>query len=191
MAAVVDSIREPVNLLGHSFGALLALNAALLTNNLRTLILYEPPIKVGEHELYTEEMLAELKRLLDKGEKEQFLINFMREVGGASTAEIDMLRKAPNWQNRVNAAHIILRGLQEGRNYSFDADRFAEITIPTLLLTGSESTPLFKDATSLLRKTLPNSRIFTFEGHGHVATLTATDLFIDQVISFINNPRSG
>lgn len=53
VATVVDSINEPANLLGHSFGALLALNAALLTDNLRTLILYEPPIKVGEHELYS------------------------------------------------------------------------------------------------------------------------------------------
>ena len=188
VAAVVDSINEPVNLLGHSFGALLALNAALLTDNLRTLILYEPPIKVGEHELYSKKVLAELKRLLEKGEKEQFLITFLQDVGGASTAEIDMLHKAPNWQNRVDAAHVILRGLQAVGNYRFEADKFAEIKTPTLLLTGSESTPLLKDATSLVHQALPNSRIVTFDGHGHVATLTATDSFIDEVISFIDNP---
>jgi len=187
VAAVVDSIDEPVNLLGHSSGALLALNAALLTDNLRTLILYEPPIMVGEHELYSKEVLAELKRLLGMGEREQFLITFLQDVGGASTAEIDMLRKAPNWQNRVDAAHVILRGLQEVGHYRFDAARFAEMTIPTLLLTGSESSPPFRDATNLVHEALPNSRIVIFEGHGHVATLTATDRFIDEVISFINN----
>lgn len=72
MAAVVDSINEPANLLGHSFGALLALNAALLTDNLQTLILYEPPIKVGEHELYSKELLGELERLLEKEKKKCF-----------------------------------------------------------------------------------------------------------------------
>jgi pimeloyl-ACP methyl ester carboxylesterase len=41
IAAVVDSIGGPVNLLGHSFGGLCALEAALLTPNLRKLVLYE------------------------------------------------------------------------------------------------------------------------------------------------------
>ena len=35
VAAVVDSLGEPVNLLGHSYGALCALEAALLTRNVR------------------------------------------------------------------------------------------------------------------------------------------------------------
>ncbi len=188
IAAVVDSIKEPVNLLGHSFGALLALNAALLTDNIRTLILYEPPVNAGEHEQLNKEVLSELKELLAKGEKEQFLITFMRIVGGASTGEVDKLRKAPNWQNRVEAAHVIFRSLQGVGSYRFDSNRFAGMAVPTLLLTGSETTPFFKDGISLVHKTLPNSRIVTFEGHGHVATLTATNLFIDEVISFINNP---
>ena len=191
VAAVVNSVKEPVNLLGHSFGALLALNAALLTDNLRTLILYEPPIKVGEHELYSKEVLGELEQLLEKGEKEKFLATFLQDVGGASTAEIDMLHKAPNWQSRVDAAHVILRGLQAVGNYRFEANRFAEVKTPTLLLTGSESPPLLKNATEAVHQALPNSRIVTFEGHGHVATLTATDRFIEEVISFINNPGAG
>lgn len=44
MAAVVDAIGGSVNVLGHSFGGLCALEAALLTANIRRLILYEPPI---------------------------------------------------------------------------------------------------------------------------------------------------
>ncbi len=187
VAAVVNSIKEPVNLLGHSSGALLALNAALLTDNLRTLILYEPPIQVGEYKLYYKEVLSELKKLLENGEKEQFLITFLRDVGRASADEISTLRKAPNWQSRVNAAHVILRGLQAVGNYKFDADRFAGITTPTVLLTGSESPPLLKDATEAVHKALPNSRIVILEGHGHVATITAPDLFIDKVTSFIKN----
>lgn len=41
VAALVDSIGQPVNVLGHSYGALCAIKAALLTNNIRRLILYE------------------------------------------------------------------------------------------------------------------------------------------------------
>lgn len=43
IAAVVDSIGGPVDLLAHSFGAFCALEAARLTSNIGRLILYEPP----------------------------------------------------------------------------------------------------------------------------------------------------
>lgn len=42
VAAVVDSIGKPATLFGHSYGATLALGAALLTDNVHRLILNEP-----------------------------------------------------------------------------------------------------------------------------------------------------
>ena len=45
--AVVNSIEEPIFLLGHSYGALCSLEAASRTAHLRKLILYEPPIPTG------------------------------------------------------------------------------------------------------------------------------------------------
>src|SRR3712207_6694772 len=44
VAAVVDSLGEPAFLVGHSYGALCALEAALLTPNVRKMVLYEPPM---------------------------------------------------------------------------------------------------------------------------------------------------
>jgi pimeloyl-ACP methyl ester carboxylesterase len=46
-ASVVNSIPEPVNVLGHSYGAVCSLEASLLTSKIRKLILQEPPIAVG------------------------------------------------------------------------------------------------------------------------------------------------
>jgi pimeloyl-ACP methyl ester carboxylesterase len=48
VAEVVDSIGGPVNLLGHSYGALCAMEAALLTRNVRKLLLYDPGIEVEQ-----------------------------------------------------------------------------------------------------------------------------------------------
>lgn len=42
VAAIIDFLKEPANVLGHSFGGLCALEAALLTPNIRKLVLYEP-----------------------------------------------------------------------------------------------------------------------------------------------------
>jgi pimeloyl-ACP methyl ester carboxylesterase len=47
LAAVVDGIGGPVDLLGHSYGALCSREAAALARNLRRLVLYEPPIPAG------------------------------------------------------------------------------------------------------------------------------------------------
>jgi pimeloyl-ACP methyl ester carboxylesterase len=50
VAAVVEAaceqVGEPVNLLGHSYGALCSLEAALLSDKVKRLILYEPPFPV-------------------------------------------------------------------------------------------------------------------------------------------------
>ncbi|GAB7017843.1 hypothetical protein JCM18750_07040 [Halostagnicola bangensis] len=51
-------------------------------------------------------------------------------------------------------------------------------------MSGSESPPLYKDGIEALNKALPNSRIVTFDGHAHVAMLTVTDRFIDEVLAF-------
>jgi pimeloyl-ACP methyl ester carboxylesterase len=42
VVAVVDSLAEPADIFGHSYGATVALGAAPLARHLRRLILYEP-----------------------------------------------------------------------------------------------------------------------------------------------------
>lgn len=185
VAAVVESIDEPAVLLGHSSGALIALEAALRTDNLRKLILYEPPIQVGEHDLDDEETVAEMEVLLGKGQHEQSLVLFLKDVANIPEAEIDALREAPNWQRRVEGAYTIPRAIRGVSEYKFDAARFRDLTTPTLLMEGSESPPFLNAAVEALDEALPNSRIVTFEGHGHVAMLTATEQFIDEVLAFI------
>lgn len=186
VATVVESIDERAVLLGHSSGALIALEAALRTDNLRKLVLYEPPIQVSGHDLDDTETVAEMEALLGEGQYEQVLVLFLREVANIPPDEIDALREAPNWQRRVEGAYTIPRAIQGVSDYEFDAARFAGLTTPTLLLEGSESPPFLHTAIEALDEAFPNSRIVTFEGHGHVAMLTATDRFINEVLTFIS-----
>ena len=44
VAAVVDSIPDPVSIVGHSYGAVCSLEASTLTSNVRSMVLYEPTI---------------------------------------------------------------------------------------------------------------------------------------------------
>ena len=185
VAAVVEAIDEPVTLLGHSGGALYSLEAALRTDNLRKLILYEPPIQVGDHELDVGEEITELETLIDRSENEHALGSFLRDIAGLPPEELGALRSAPIWSEMVEAARTLPRELQAIREYEFEAARYAAVTTPALLLSGSESSPLYKDATEAVDEALPNSRIATFEGEQHMAMHTAPDRFIDEVVTFI------
>jgi pimeloyl-ACP methyl ester carboxylesterase len=185
VAAVVEAIDEPVTLLGHSGGALYSLEAALRTDTLRNLVLYEPPIQVGGHELDVDGEIAELETLIDRGENEQALASFLRDIAGLTVDDLDALRSAPIWPEMVEAARTLPRELRAIRQYEFEAARFAAVTTPTLLLTGSESPPLYKDATEAVDQALPNSRIGTFEGERHMAMHTAPDRFVEEVVTFV------
>ena len=186
VAAVVDSIGEPVNLLGHSYGALCSLGAAPLTRNLRTLALYEPPIAVRGHAILSAETLSQLQALVADGENEEALIFFFREVARMAPKQIEVLRMAPNWPARVEAAaRTIVREAEAPPAYDFIPERFAAVTTPTLLLLGSESPQFMADATVAVSEALPNSRIVTLEGQEHVAMNTAPDLFVRTVVEFL------
>jgi pimeloyl-ACP methyl ester carboxylesterase len=157
IAAVVNAIDEPVILLGHSYGALVSLEAALQTDNLRTLILYEPLFPVGDLNLYSEELLAEMKDLQEAGENERQLVLLFEEIAELSPEQMDALRSAPNWPARVNAAHAVYRESAAENEYEFDAARFANMTTPTVLLSGSESPQSLKDSTEAVTEALPKS----------------------------------
>ncbi len=185
VAAVVDSIAEPVILLGHSYGALCSLEAALRTDNLSKLVLYEPPISVDDSYPETEDVVTEMEALYEDGKPEDALVLFFRTVASVPPAELDALRGAPNWPNRVAAVNTVIREVLAPTRYEFDPTRFEDLTTPTLLLSGSESAPYLKDAIEELRTVLPNNRVVVFDGHAHAAMNTAPDLFVDEVLAFL------
>lgn len=185
VVAVIESIDEPVTLLGHSGGAIYSLEAALLTDNLSHLILYEPPIQVGYFTLDIGNELDQIKSLVDDGELEQALLLFLCDIAQLSDEEMNTFRSDPIWRDMVMAATTLYRELKAIGEYEFHPIRFAKMDTPSLLLTGSESPPFFRAATEAVNKALPDSRITVFEGQGHAAMLTATERFIEEVVRFI------
>lgn len=185
VAAVVDSIDRPVHLLGHSHGGLCALEAALRTDDLGSLVVYEPAGPWEISNLYSENIYEELEALIEAGENEQALLVFLREGIELPESQIDAIRAAPEWSARVEEAPTLPREYRAPVIYEFEPERFANMTTPTVLLVGSESPQWIKEATDAIDDALPNSRISVLEGQGHVAMNTAPDLFVDTVLAFI------
>ncbi len=194
VAEVVDSLAEPAVLLGHSYGALCALEAALLTRNVRKLVLYEPAINVSDEGVYPLEVVDRLEALLEAGDRDGVVATTMREVAGAAPEVVEHLRSQPAWQARVAAAHTIPRELRANDAYPFVPERFGDLGVPTMLLLGGESSAAFGEAAKAVDEALPDSRIVVLPGQKHVAMDTATDLFTGEVLRFVEDasvPQDG
>jgi pimeloyl-ACP methyl ester carboxylesterase len=185
VAAFVRAIGEPVYLLGHSFGGICALETALRNTRVQKLILYEPPIPVKGIVTQPEGIIQRLEALLTVGDREGVLTTFVREVLQMPEADFEIFRASPIWASRVAAAYTLPRELRAQAGYHFNTEHFKGFTAPTLLLSGEQSHARFHAATNLLAETLPNRRIVTLLGQKHNAMDTAPDLFVREVINFL------
>ena len=185
VVAVVESVGGEVSVLGHSYGGICALEAALLTGGIRKLVLYEPPmgfLKSPPH------VVERLQTLLEEGRRDELLGYFMQEVAGLPSDQVELMRSLPAWQARLDAADTIPREERASREYFFDAGRVGDLEVPTLYLQGGDSSEPFKAAGEALQAALPDCRVVTMPGQRHAAMDTATDLFTAEVLSFLEAP---
>jgi pimeloyl-ACP methyl ester carboxylesterase len=186
VAAVVECIGESVDLLGHSFGAICSLEAALRTKHLRRLVLYEPPIPVdGSPAAPESDTMRRLEACLREGDREGVLTIFFREMNGMPAAQFEQFKQLPEWPVRLAAAHTLPRELQAVDSYRFDAARFGKLDVPVLLMLGGDSSAYFSGAIDMIAAALPNARKTVLPGQRHVAMDTAPDLFALEVLAFL------
>jgi pimeloyl-ACP methyl ester carboxylesterase len=185
VAALVDSVGGPVDLFGHSYGGICALEASVLTSHIRRLVLYEPPIPPAGFHVYPPGIIERLQGLLDAGDREGVLVTFMTELVRMPKDELKLTLSMPAWPSRIAAAHTLPRELRAHEQYRFVAERFRAMTTPTLLLIGGDSPEHVKTSTLTLNAAFPESRIVILPGQQHVAMETAPDLLAREVLKFL------
>ncbi len=187
LLAVINAVDGPVNLLGHSYGGLCALGAALQTTHLRRLILYEPPVPISGIRRPPAKSLAKLQTLIAAGDREEAVVTFAREVAGASAADIEQMRASPvAWAGRLAAIHTVLRELQAtSGDYAVDVSHLKTLITPTLLLLGGDSASHLHAGAKTLQAILPDVSVAILPGQQHIAMNTASELFTDEVIRFL------
>jgi pimeloyl-ACP methyl ester carboxylesterase len=182
VAAVVNSRPDRVFVLGHSFGGVAALEAAFLTDRIAKLVLYEPPVREHDHSA----VLAKMENLIRQGDREQALVTFMEEIVMISPTEVRAMKARPSWPALVASVESSIRQDRALSAYRFDPKRIRALTLPTLLLTGSETTSLeLREAIRALQDALPNWRLVVFKGQQHNAMDTVPQQFADAVQTFL------
>jgi pimeloyl-ACP methyl ester carboxylesterase len=185
VAAVVDSIGEPVRVLGHSYGALCALEAALLTTNVHRLVLYEGvPLRGADG--YPPGLIDRLDELLDAGDLDGVLTTMYRDLVGLPSAELELLRSQSDaWAIRLRNAPTLPREARTEQRYQFVAERFGSLATPTLLLVGGESPAREHENARAVARALSDAHVAVLPGQQHVAMYTAPDLFVNEVLRFL------
>ena len=180
VVAVVQSIGEPVFLLGHSYGAHTALAAAAaLPGRVRKLVLYEPawPHILGG------DALARLEALARAGDWDAVPMTFFRDQLFVPVTELEALKASDLWAPIVGDARASLGDLRALSRYDIDPERFRELRVPVLLQIGTES-PRELYATDALAAVLPDVRIEALAGQAHEGMTTAPELYAEAVTRF-------
>ena len=194
VAAVVDAVAaasgSAVDLYGHSFGGLCAFGAATLTAAVGRLVLYEgwPPADPAAREL-PRGVGERLDALLAEGDHDAVVETMFREVVRMPEAEIATLRAQPAWPARVAAAPTIVRELRAITRVAFDPAWAARITVPTLLLTGSDSRDPFAADVGAVAAALPDARVVVIDGQQHVADILDPVRFAGHLVGFLGGRR--
>lgn len=135
IAAVVDARPGPVFRLGHSYGGVCTLEATFLTKRISKLLLYEPPLQ----ERVDLALVGRIERMIRGGERDQAVVAFLQEVVRVSRSEVDAMRTRPAWRSLVDSIDSHPRQMRALAAYRFDARRMSRVTVPTLLIRGSET----------------------------------------------------
>jgi pimeloyl-ACP methyl ester carboxylesterase len=192
VAAVVDAVAaasgSSVDVYGHSFGASCALGGATLTANVRRLAIYEPPVGPTAN-AYPPGMLERLDALLADGRGEEVVEAIFREALGMSDDEFSAFRAQPSWPARVAAAHTIPRESRVEVEGAFDPAMAADVTVPTLLLTGEDSPEFLRTDIATLVAALPNARVLVLQGQEHVADVLVPDHFSEHLLAFLRDQQ--
>lgn len=176
--AVIEAAGEPVDLIGHSYGAHCALGAAALAPALvKHLVLYEPPTPDAARLALGESFEAD--------DPSGAVAEFMVHVG-LSQAQIEALKATPFWPYLARFAPTMPYEARALGGHEFDPARFAALDMPALFIVGSLTQQHLGEVLRQLRQaSMPHAEWSTLEGQGHAATLTAPQLFADTVLPFL------
>ena len=182
VVAVVAAQPGPVFVLGHSFGAVCAFEAAFRTRKIARLALYEPPVRLADHSA----ILARMEAMMRRGDREAALVTFMREIVLISPDEVAVMKGRPSWAGLLATVETSVRQDRALSQYPFDPARARTMTIPTLLMAGSKTaSPELKRSIDSLRETLPHPTLHIFEGQEHNAMDAIPEEFAATVSSFL------
>ncbi len=178
---VADRLDRPL-LVGHSSGAVAALEAALVSPaSFSAMVLYEPPLATTSP--IAGEPGRRARAALDAGDPVAAMEIHMRDIVGLPPAVVAAMFALPEARTRfaqVAAAQIADDEALDALGLGIE--RYGALDVPAVLIEGDGSPAHLRRRLADLAAILPCvEQIVTLPGQGHTAHLTAPDLLADVI----------
>jgi len=183
--AVAAAAGERPLLVGHSSGAVVALESALTEPSaFRALVLYEPPVAAVEP--LGGEALRRARAALDAGDPDRAITIHMREIVGAGRLMVAALRRVPPvWQVVRDHAPAQITDDEAIESLGVGLGRYARLDLPVLLLGGGRSPAHLRERLEALAAALPRpASVVVLEGQRHMANLRAPGEVAEVIAAF-------
>jgi pimeloyl-ACP methyl ester carboxylesterase len=155
---------------GMSSGAVLALEAARHLAGITKLALYEPPFIVDDSRSSTEADVVAIREAVAAGRRGDAVKLFLKSVGVPAFFAA-LMPLMPMWSKLKAIAHTlpydgaIVQDYQRGK--PLPVDRWASVTVPTVVMLGEKSPPWLHNSSQSLANVLPNATLRTLAGQTH------------------------
>ncbi|MEH6740977.1 MAG: alpha/beta hydrolase [Sulfitobacter sp.] len=172
-------IEGPMDLIGHSFGATIALRIAVESPELvRSLTLIEPvyfaAVLVDEPELLEEYKRenAAMDAAFASGDEREAARVFNRDWGDGTPWDLLPERMKDHMTRLIHYVPASSAFLHHDSAGLLDAGRMERASMPTVLIEGDKSPPMSAKVAASLQKRLPNIERVVVEGAGHMLPIT-------------------
>jgi pimeloyl-ACP methyl ester carboxylesterase len=106
------------------------------------------------------------------GDRETALLAVLAGVVGMTREAIAALRSSPRWPVLLAGVPTVPRECRAEHGWAYRPGLVHGISAPTLLLAGSESPAMLREATDRAAAAIPGARTRVLDGHAHLAAHT-------------------
>jgi hypothetical protein len=147
------------------------------------LAVWEPPYHVdGSAPELSLDFAAQLDALVRAGRRGEAVERFMMEAAEAPAEAVTAMRAHPSWAETEAVAHTLAyEAAVLGPGNALPADRLATITLPTLVLNGSDSPAWMGNAGSAVAAAVPGAVRRVLEGQAHNV---APEALVPELLEF-------
>lgn len=180
--AVLDTFGARAHLLGHSYGAVCALETAR-RSSIRRLVLYEPPLPIAGSVIGP--AFPAFREAVERRRLDDALTVMLRDLAHLSPDQLARLRSRPLWNGMAALTPTALRELEVIAGLERGVERFAAVAAPTLLLVGTGTARHHQVASGAVQQRLPNARTVLLEGQGHEAHVNIPEVVAREIADFL------